>query len=87
MVVTKRDGKKQEFDENKIKISIMRASDDAKEPFNTSDIENVAESIVKAIGHREEILVLEIHEIVLKVLLEYGFNKTAKWFDKVSNLT
>lgn len=87
MIVTKRDGRKQEFDENKIKISIMRASDDSKEPFNTSDIENVTESIVKAIGDRKEMLVLEIHETVLKVLLEYGFSKTAKVFDKVSSLT
>ena len=47
MKVTKRDGRIQDFDKNKIKVSIMRASDDAKVPLNTSDIENITDSILK----------------------------------------
>ncbi|GAA0178639.1 hypothetical protein SH2C18_16550 [Clostridium sediminicola] len=87
MKVIKRDGRMQDFDKNKIKVSIMRASDDAKEPFNTSDIENVTGSVTKALGDRVEIKVIEIHEIILKTLKDFGFNKTAELFDKVSNLT
>lgn len=87
MKVIKRDGRKQDFDKNKIKVSIMRASDDAKVPFNTSDIENITDSVVKVIGERVEIKVMEIHEITLKTLKDFGFNKTAELFDKVSDLT
>lgn len=64
----------------------MRASDDAKVPFNTSDIENITDSVVKVIGERVEIKVVEIHEITLKTLKDFGFNKTAELFDKVSDL-
>lgn len=62
-------------------LAIMRASDDAKEPFNTSDIKNVTTSILKAIGDRGTITNSEIREITLRVLREFGFEKAADFFE------
>ncbi|SHH64471.1 ATP cone domain-containing protein [Clostridium grantii] len=87
MKVTKRDGRIQDFDKNKIKVSIMRASDDAKIPLNTSDIENITDSILKEMPEKDVVEVIEIHKVAIKVLKDFGFNKIALLFDEASSLT
>ncbi|WP_461207702.1 ATP cone domain-containing protein [Clostridium sp. DL1XJH146] len=87
MKVIKRDGRIEEFNSSKINTSIMRASDDAKEPFNSADIEVVSENVIKALGEKDEVAVYEIHMTILSQLKKCGFSKTAESFDKASTLT
>lgn len=80
--VIKRDGRIQDFNKNKIKLAIGKASDEAKEYFNAADIKNVTGCILKAIGDIEIIKSSEIHEITVRILKEFGFKKTAKLFEE-----
>ncbi|MCY6371770.1 ATP cone domain-containing protein [Clostridium ganghwense] len=84
MKVVKKDGRLQEFDINKIKTSIMRASDDLNEPLNTSDIDNIAHSIEDKIKkyNRYSMEALEIHQIVVEELKNNGFQHIAKAYDE-----
>lgn len=86
MKVIKRNGRLQEFDINKIKISIMRTSDDLKEPLNSSDIDNVTQSIEDIIKtyNQDSIKAQEIHRIVVEELRKYGFQHIAQAYDEGS---
>jgi transcriptional regulator NrdR family protein len=86
MRVRKRDGRIQDFDKNKIKVSIMRASDDAGVPLNTADIENISDSILKEMGQKDLVDVREIHKVAIKVLKDFGFEKAAILFNQASSL-
>lgn len=82
MKVIKRDGKLQNFDLGKIKTSITRASDDAKEPFNVSDIENIAKEIKEEVKALQKDIVSSeaIQSLVLSALEKAGFNLVAKYY-------
>lgn len=86
MKVIKRNGRLQEFDINKIKVSIMRASDDLKEPLNSSDIDRVAQSIEGTIKtyNQDSIKAEDIHRIVVEELRKYGFHHIAEAYDEGS---
>ncbi|MCB2297236.1 ATP cone domain-containing protein [Clostridium tagluense] len=89
MKVIKRDGKLQEFDLIKIKTSIHRASCDAIQPLNESDIENVAKSIEKGLKNyqKENIHSDIIQKFVLRELEKQGFKVVAEYYNqgKVNN--
>lgn len=80
MKVLKRDGRIQEFDINKIKVSISKASDDAEEPMNSSDILNISEDIEKLINkeYNNEIKYSDIRNIVMDHLNENGFKNVSE---------
>lgn len=75
MKVIKRDGRRQDFDLDKIIRSIEAASDDVREPLTESDLHNIAKDIEKTIKDlgREEVLYSDIRKIVLDVLKKKDF--------------
>ena len=83
MKVIKRDGRLQDFDLNKIKTSISRASDDADQPFNISDIDNLAKGIEVAIEklQKNTVGVEIIQNLVLMELENAGFNVVSKYYN------
>ncbi|MGH4121174.1 ATP cone domain-containing protein [Clostridium sp.] len=84
MKVIKQDGRLQSFDVQRIKTSIYRASDDANEPLNTSDIENLARSIEREIKDldKDTIQSYLIQSIVLSVIEKSGFHKVGKYYNR-----
>ena len=83
MKVTKKDGRSQKFDLNKIKTSICRASDDADQPLNESDIDNIAGDIETDIKDLKKDTVSSyiIQELVIDQLEKSGFNVLAKYYN------
>ncbi|MCB2292588.1 hypothetical protein LGK95_03410 [Clostridium algoriphilum] len=84
MKVIKRDGRLQDFNLSKIKTSISRASDDAGQPLNIADIDNLAEDIWDSIEkyQKDPIAFNIIHEIVLGELEKWGFSLVAKYYNQ-----
>ena len=84
MKVIKRDGRLQEFDLSKIKTSIYRASDDAEQPLNESDIENLAKSIEKGLKNYQKDSIHSdiIQTFVLRELESQGFKIVAKYYNQ-----
>ena len=82
MKVIKRDGRIQEFDLNKILITLEKVSDDISEPFTESDIRNLSEDIestIKAISE-DSIEVNKIQDIVVEELEKLGFGNAARHY-------
>lgn len=82
MKVIKRDGRIQEFDINKILITIEKVSDEIVEPFTESDINNLSEDIlnsIKAIS-KDTIEVNKIQDVVVEQLEKLGFGKAANHY-------
>ncbi|MCJ7690704.1 MAG: ATP cone domain-containing protein [Clostridiaceae bacterium] len=84
MKVIKQDGRLQSFDIQRIKTSIYRASDDANEPLNTSDIENLARSVESEIKdlQKDTIQSYLIQSIVLNVIEKSGFHNVGKYYNR-----
>ena len=82
MKVIKRDWRLQDFDLSKIKTSISRASDDADQPFNESDLYNLARDIENYIGSlgKDSIKADDIQQLVLDKLEKEGFQVVAKFY-------
>lgn len=83
MKVIKKNGKTQKFDLDKIKTSIYRASDDAEQPLNESDIENIAGDIETNIKDlkKDSVNSYVIQELVVDQLEKSGFNVLAKYYN------
>lgn len=83
MKVIKKDGRTQKFDLNKIKTSIYRASDDAEQPLNESDIDNIAGDIETNIKDlkKDSVNSYVIQELVVDQLEKSGFNVLAKYYN------
>ena len=84
MKVIKRDGRLQEFDLNKIKTSIYRASDDASQPLNESDIENLGKSIERGLQNYQKGSINSdiIQVFVLRELKKQGFSVVAAYYNQ-----
>lgn len=84
MKVKKRDGRMQDFDINKIIITIEGASDDAKEPMNESDAELVGRAIERKVNsyNGTAIPVQEVMDIVIEELGNLGFKKIAEAYER-----
>jgi len=83
MKVIKKDGRIQEFDIEKIKLSLERVSDEVNEPFTKSDINNLARAIQETIltMNKEYIGSSEIRSIVVEQLKRAGFTHIAQAYD------
>ena len=82
MKVIKRNGRVEEFDINKIKLTIQKASEETYQPFTGSDINNLSQAINSEVhkAGREQIKVSEILDILVSTLVELGFNDVAKFY-------
>jgi transcriptional repressor NrdR len=84
MKVIKQDGRLQGFDLSKIETSIYRASDDANEPLNASDIQNLARNIEKEIENlqKDTIHSYLIQSLVLGEIEKSGFHIVGKYYNQ-----
>lgn len=84
MTVIKRNGRSQEFDINKILLTVENASDEAKAPMSSSDIGNVGEDVQAKIDSLccEQISSAEIRNIVVDTLKALGFSKVSEYYSK-----
>lgn len=79
MRVIKRDGKKVEFDLNKIRAAIIKSNKDLPETITTEDLDRLMTTVEnKCKKFSEEITVEDIQDIVEDTLLKSKFNQTAK---------
>jgi transcriptional repressor NrdR len=78
--VIKRNGSKQEYDVNKIKLTLEKVSDEVLKPLTASDIAALLRSIEQSIKacNKEEIQSSRILRIVVAELIDYGFYDIAK---------
>lgn len=79
MRVIKRDGKKVEFDLNKIRAAIIKSNKDLPETITSEDLDRLITTVEnKCKKFSEEITVEDIQDIVEDTLLKSKFNQTAK---------
>jgi transcriptional repressor NrdR len=82
--VLKRTGSVQPFDIQKLKYSISNASDDIKQPLNSSDIHYVLNSIVEAFKD-ENLNIIEskkLRAMVINKLKDIGYIAVANNYEK-----
>ncbi|MFT5874678.1 MAG: transcriptional repressor NrdR [Clostridium sp.] len=84
MKVIKQDGRLQNFDINKIKTSVARASDDANEPLNESDLDNLGRAVEKEIENlqKDTIQSYLIQSLVLSEIEKSGFHHVGKYYNQ-----
>lgn len=82
MQVKKRSGSIEKFDLGKVKTSIARSSDDANKPLNNSDIDNLAQGVLKNLKFMEKDIIdsEKIFEAVLLELEKNRFYDIAKYY-------
>jgi transcriptional regulator NrdR family protein len=83
MKVIKKDGRMQDFDIEKIKLTLERVSDDVHEPLTESDIKKLAKIINDVIvnKNKEHVHSFEIRQIVIDQLRDAGFAHIAQAYD------
>lgn len=78
MKVIKKDGRLQELDSNKIKISILNATRDKKALLNESDVKIIVEDVINSIksfrGNEYNTSSYEITGVVINILERDGFD-------------
>ncbi len=79
MKIVKRDGRLEEFDAKKIKISIENAANDSDTVLNESDLKILVSDVEKTLSNiRKDSLVTSSYEVIgviFDVLKRDGFNK------------
>lgn len=82
MNIIKKDGRIQQFEISKIRMSLQRASDDINSPLTTSDIKNVVEDIDKELKKLKISIIQadKVQETVYNVLLDNGFNELGDYY-------
>ncbi|MFH7835078.1 MAG: ribonucleoside triphosphate reductase [Candidatus Aenigmatarchaeota archaeon] len=81
MQVKKRNGSIVNFDENKIKEALKKASNSVKEEINEDELERLKNLVVNNIPKNQELIHVEtIQNIIEDVLLRSSYKKTAKSF-------
>lgn len=82
--VLKRNGSVQLFDAEKLKYSISNASDDIKQPLNSSDIHYVLNSIVESLekGNLNIIESITLRSMVINKLKSIGYITVANNYEK-----
>jgi transcriptional repressor NrdR len=81
--VRKRDGSLQDFDIDKVKLTLERVSDELNRPFTGSDLRILTKAIEEGVFKtgNEVIDSSEIHKIVVNELEKYDFVEIAKAYD------
>ncbi|MDD3744593.1 MAG: ATP cone domain-containing protein, partial [Lentimicrobiaceae bacterium] len=74
MTVIKKDGRIQDFDIEKMRLSIAYASDDAKAPMTDSDINLVVKEVMASVESLEtQLNTATIRKLIIDSLIKYGF--------------
>ena len=83
MKVKKRNGSLQDFNMDKIKLTLERVSDELNRPLTGSDLRVLTEAIEKNIleTKKEIIESAEIYKIVIEKLRRLGFTRIAKAYE------
>lgn len=89
ILVIKKNGQIQKFNLDKVRLSIERASDEAKTPLTASDINYVSKVIVKKLEsiYLSPLQSNTIHKIVVKSLKDTGFKKVADYYKNYKTKT
>jgi transcriptional repressor NrdR len=84
MKVIKKDGRLQDFDINKVMLTVEYASDSAGAPMASSDIKNIGEVVQEKINSygSDSIHSSVIQQFVIDSLKELGFSKVAKYYSE-----
>jgi len=82
--VIKKDGRIQDFDINKIMLTVEYASDSAGAPMASSDISNIGEDVQEKVNSygSDHIYSSVIQQFVIDSLKELGFSKVAKHYSE-----
>jgi transcriptional regulator NrdR family protein len=86
MKVLKRSGNLEDFNIEKVKISVGRVSDEMEEPLTDSDLNFIAAQVEKGIfeKHQGQVSYRDVHFLVVDVLKLVGFPKIAAQYDRSS---
>ena len=86
MKVIKRDGRVQELEVEKIRLSILNASIDGKNIVNEADLKILSSEVMKKLkdlrGIDGDTSSYEITDVILSVLIQEGFSDIAKQYIK-----
>lgn len=82
MNIIKKDGRIQELNISKIKLSLQKASDDINAPLTQSDIGNLIEDVNRKFKDIKIkiIPVAQVQNLVYNILLDNGFNELAEYY-------
>jgi len=84
MKVIKKDGRLQDFDINKVMLTVEYASDSAGAPMAISDIKNIGEDVQEKVNSygSDHIPSSVIQQFVVDSLKELGFSIVAKHYSE-----
>ncbi|MGI6085959.1 MAG: ATP cone domain-containing protein [Acetivibrionales bacterium] len=85
MTVIKKDGRIQDFDVEKMRLSVANASDDAKAPMSSSDLDLVIKDVMASIELVEISQHLDtamLQKFIIDSLIKFGFSKVAKHYSE-----
>lgn len=80
MNIVKKSGNVQEFSKEKLALSILRASDDIKQPLNNADVSylvNIIEAVIKKI-RSDNTSAYEVFAVTIHCLNKENFHLVAK---------
>lgn len=84
MKIIKKNGRIEEFEVNKIKSTVSKASDDARQPLTQGDLTSLCRSIESKLKsmNRDLTSSYEVFGLIIIILKQEGFNKIADGYCK-----
>lgn len=85
MTVIKKDGRIQDFDIEKMRLSVANASDEAKAPMSSSDINLVIRDVMASIESGEiqqHLNTAMLRKFIIDSLIKFGFTMVAKHYSE-----
>jgi transcriptional repressor NrdR len=85
MTVIKKDGRIQKFDAEKMRLSIENASDDAKAPMSSSDLDLVIKDVmasIELVETKQGLNTAMLRKFIIDSLIKFGFSKVAKHYSE-----
>lgn len=85
MTVIKKDGRIQNFDVEKIRLSVANTSDDAKAPMSSSDLDLVIKDVlasIELVETKQHITTAMLRNFIIDSLIKFGFSKVAKHYSE-----
>lgn len=73
ITVIKRNGQRQPFDENKIRISLEATSDEINQPMSSGEISNVVKEVIEIFKGKSEITARQIYLVIAGILYADGY--------------
>ena len=85
MTIMKKDGRIQGFDIEKMRLSVANASDDAKAPMSSSDINLVIKDVmesIEAVETQYHLNTAMLRKFIIDSLKKFGFTIVAKHYSE-----